>query len=264
MGDFCLEAPDQILSRFSAAVLRQTSPGPPATMERGLTGSAESDRVARWLEALDARHLADLTPKEVARALRALSSCYVERRARLARGGALDSAGKRAAFALFYAPGAVDGVREVQDVGCGTGSAGAAWALESGAASIRGFDASPWAVAEARWTYSQLGLAGRAAARDVNRATMSAGEGTATVVAYVANELADPARTQLLQRLLTIGRDGDRILLIEPIARRAMPWWPEWERAFVSEGGRADEWRFPSSLPQRQGAGSSRVTSPVR
>jgi hypothetical protein len=237
-------------------------------MERGLTGSAETDRVARWLEALDARHLADLTPKEVARALRALSSCYVERRARLAQGGALDSAGKRAAFALFYAPlhflvtreilralpGALDGVREVQDVGCGTGSAGAAWALESGAASIRGFDASRWAVAEARWTYGQLGLAGRAAARDVDRATVSSGEGTATVVAYVVNELADPARPQLLQRLLTIGRDGDRVLLIEPIARRAMPWWPEWERAFISEGGRADEWRFPSSLPQRQAA----------
>ncbi len=83
---------------------------------------------------------------------------------------------------------------------------------------------------------------------------MSAGEGTATIVAYVANELADPTRTKLLERLLTIGRDGDRVLLIEPIARRAMPWWPEWERAFISEGGRADEWRFPSSLPQRQGA----------
>ena len=118
-------------------------------MERGLTGSAGPDRVASWLAALDARHLADFTPKEVARALRALSSCYVERRARLAQGGALDSAGKRAAFALFYAPlhflvtreilralpGALNGVREVQDVGCGTGSAGAAWALESGAAS---------------------------------------------------------------------------------------------------------------------------------
>ena len=237
-------------------------------MERGLTGPAGPDRFASWLAALDARHLADFTPKEVARALRALSSCYVERRARLAQGGALDSAGKRAAFALFYAPlhflvtreilralpGALNGVREVQDVGCGTGSAGAAWALESGAASIRGFDASAWAVNEARWTYAQLGLAGRAAARDVNRATVSVGEGTATIVAYVANELADPTRTKLLERLLTIGRDGDRVLLIEPIARRAMPWWPEWERALISEGGRADEWRFPSSLPQRQGA----------
>ena len=57
-----------------------------------------------WLEALDRRHLADFTLSEVARALRALSSCYVERRTKLATGGALSSAGKRSAFALFYAP----------------------------------------------------------------------------------------------------------------------------------------------------------------
>src|SRR3954462_6990053 len=107
----------------------------------------DDPRVRRWLGALEARHLASLTPSEAARALRALSSCYVERRARLATGGALDSAGKRAAFALFYAPlhflvtQAIvealpasrgeqgDEVREVLDVGCGTGTAGAAWAL---------------------------------------------------------------------------------------------------------------------------------------
>ena len=57
-----------------------------------------------WLEALERRHLADLTLSEVARALRALSSCYVERRDKLAEGGALSSKGKRAAFALFYGP----------------------------------------------------------------------------------------------------------------------------------------------------------------
>ena len=57
-----------------------------------------------WIEALERRHLADLTRREVARALSALSSCYVQRRAKLAEGGALSSAGKRAAFALFYGP----------------------------------------------------------------------------------------------------------------------------------------------------------------
>ena len=91
-----------------------------------------------WLEALERRHLADLTLSEVARALRALSSCYVERRARLAEGGALSSKGKRAAFALFYGPqhflvtqailgalpSATDNVAGLVDLGCGTGAAG--------------------------------------------------------------------------------------------------------------------------------------------
>ena len=94
-----------------------------------------------WIDALDRRHLADLTVPEIGRALRALSSCYVERRSRLAEGAALEGAGKRAAFALFYAPlhvltvarivGALDagvGIREIVDLGCGTGAAGAAWA----------------------------------------------------------------------------------------------------------------------------------------
>ncbi len=61
-------------------------------------------RIARWLGALEARHLADLTFAEVSRALRALSSCYVERRSKLGSGAALDGAGKRAAFAMFYGP----------------------------------------------------------------------------------------------------------------------------------------------------------------
>ena len=58
----------------------------------------------QWIAALEKRHLADLRIPEVTRALRALSSAYVERRHTVARGGPLESAGKRAAFALFYAP----------------------------------------------------------------------------------------------------------------------------------------------------------------
>jgi Methyltransferase small domain len=235
-------------------------------MQSGLTSQPGSDDVARWLEALEARHLANFTAKEVARALRALSSCYVERRARLTKAGALDSAGKRAAFALFYAPmhflvtreilralpGSCDLVQEIQDVGCGTGAVGVAWAVESGAASIRGNDSNPWAVEEANWTYRVLGLSGRATVRDIGRSGLAAREGTATILAYVVNELADPSRAKLLEQILAGGRDRGRVLVIEPIARRAMPWWPAWESAFRSAGGRADEWRFPCSLPPRQ------------
>lgn len=224
-----------------------------------------TDRTAAWLEALEHRHLADFTPTEVARALRALSSCYVERRDRLPRGAALDSAGKRAAFALFYAPlhfivtrailaalpAATAGVSEVLDVGCGTGAAGAAWAAAAGVTAIRGIDCHPWAVAEATWTYRQFGLTGRAAQRDVSRAVLTARRGTAVVVAYTANELAEGARAALLDQLLLLPASGARALVIEPIARRAAPWWGGWEDRVVAAGGRADEWRFPSDLPPR-------------
>ena len=49
----------------------------------------------QWLRELEARHLADLRVPEVTRALRALSSAYVERRHKVSAGATLDSAGKR-------------------------------------------------------------------------------------------------------------------------------------------------------------------------
>lgn len=219
-----------------------------------------------WLAALDARHLADLTPSETARALRALSSCYVERRSKLAKGGALDSAGKRAAFALFYAPvhylvireivralpPEARAVRKVLDVGCGTGAAGAAWAVEAGASRISGLDLHPWAVAEANWTYRQFGLHGRATHGDIARARIQGEDGLGILAAYTVNELQNDARDALLDVLMRAAHRGARVLIAEPIARRMAAWWPAWERAFAAAGGRADEWRFPAALPDRQ------------
>lgn len=224
-----------------------------------------TDVFYRLTRALEDRYLADLTPAEVARALRALSSCYVERRSKLARGGALDGAGKRAAFALFYAPmhflvareivRAIGGARQVDrilDLGCGTGAAGAAWALDAGNAAIRGVDRHPWAVAEANWTYRTLGLTGRAAHGDVGTAPVRGGPAHAVMLAYTVNELPDAARAALLPRLLDARSRGARVLVIEPIARRLATWWSQWALAFTAAGGRADEWRFPVALPERQ------------
>jgi hypothetical protein len=223
-------------------------------------------RVDTWLAALDARYLSDLTPSEVARALRALSSCYVERRGRLGQGSALGSAGKRAAFALYYAPLHFLLVRHIlralpvhharitaiQDLGCGTGSAGAAWALETPGARVSGFDRHPWAVAEANWTYRQLGIEGRAVQLDIARVQLPPAKGTAVIAAYAMNEVPDAVRSVLLRRLLDAGSSGTSVLVIEPIARRVAPWWRSWEASFEAAGGRADEWRFPAALPARQ------------
>lgn len=226
-----------------------------------------TDPVQRWLEALDVKHLADFTPSEVTRALRALSSCYVERREKLATGGALDSAGKRAAFALFYAPlhflvmrevarvvpGATVPLREILDLGCGTGSAGAAWALETGAR-ISGIDRNPWAVAEANWTYKQLGVGGRALQGDVARVTIKTGPRMGILLAYTVNELPEHVRSSLLPKLADAHARGASVLVVEPIARRMSGWWEEWAQHFEQMGGRQDEWRFRVPLPARQQA----------
>lgn len=221
--------------------------------------------VDAWLTALEARHLANLTQSEVTRALRALSSCYVERREKLASGGALDGAGKRAAFALFYGPqhfvitqaivrrlGVT--ARRVIDLGCGTGSAGAAAAMEGGAASIDGFDLSAWAVAEANWTYRVLGLRGRATVTNIKKLKVQADAGSLVLAAYAVNELPDELRQPLLAQLLEAHGRGAGVLVIEPIGRRVNVWWNDWTESVAAAGGRSDDWRFHDLLPPRQRA----------
>src|SRR4051794_32183055 len=103
-----------------------------------------NDPFPAWHGALEKRHLANLTFQEVRRSVQALSAIYVEQRDRIDSGAALNGVGKRAAFAMFFAPlhfllvreivRALSACRKVPDtivdVGCGTGIAGAAWALE--------------------------------------------------------------------------------------------------------------------------------------
>jgi hypothetical protein len=69
------------------------------------------------------------------------------------------------------------------------------------------------------------------------------------LLAFTANELADPAREVLLGRLLEASRRGVRVLVVEPLSRRVSPWWPGWLQAVAAAGGRADEWRFRPELP---------------
>jgi hypothetical protein len=219
------------------------------------------DVPAEWLAGLEARHLANLRIPEVTRALRALSSAYVERRAALARGAALDTAGKRAAFALFYAPlhylvarhivmALGPGTPEtIVDLGCGTGAAGAAWSLAVNAQPrLVGIDRHPWAVEETAWTYRQLRLDGRATQGDAARFRPPRGH-TGIIAAYLLNELADEPRSALVRTLIGAARRGARVLILEPIARSITPWWNETRMHIEAAGGRADEWEIAIDRP---------------
>ena len=219
-------------------------------------GSSQFDM---YLRDLEARHLADLRFSEVTRALRALSSTYVERReSALAERKTLDGAGKRAAFALYYGPihflliqhiaqelGIADVTGTIVDLGCGTGVAAAA--IASDGAHVIGIDTHPWALDEARFTYKAFGLA--ADVRRGHAARVRFPSGTACVVAaFVVNEMKDDERDGLLKEILR--PNAARTLIVEPISNRVSPWWPEWERAFLAGGGRVDEWKVRLALPQ--------------
>ena len=227
-----------------------------------------------WLTTLEARHFSELTFQEVSRSLRALSVTYVERRDRLREGAALAGAGKRAAFALFYGPLHYLLVREIVraipeatddargperaalrtaptliDLGCGTGAAGAAWAEACHTTPrVLGVDRHPWTLTEAAHTYREFGL--QAQTKRADAATVALPKSPALILAaFTVNELSDEGRAALLPRLLERAPAGDRILIVEPLAKSAIKWWGRWEEAFKAAGGRADEWRFRVELP---------------
>jgi hypothetical protein len=225
--------------------------------------ATHAEHFTAWIAALETRQFAELTFPEVSRALRALSSTYVERRGRLGEGAALTGAGKRAAFALFYGPihyllvreivlalpHASDRATTMVDLGCGTGSSGAAWAAASdGSPSIVGVDRHPWALGEAAWTYRQFGLAARTRQGDVVRGDLPKSP-VSLLAAFTLNELAEEPRETVLRRLLTRAANGDRLLIVEPLARGIAPWWNRWRDHVVAAGGRGDEWRFRVALP---------------
>lgn len=215
-----------------------------------------------WIHDLETRHLSDLRFAEVSRALRALSSTYIERRRTIHHGAALAGAGKRAAFALFYGPlhylivrqlvrsleAAVLGPSVLVDLGCGTGAAGAAWAGHlAGPRPALAIDRNPWALSEASQTYRHFAVPVRTRQDDMASATWP--PRAALLAAFSVNEVTGEIRDRLLLRVLERAARGDAVLVVEPLAKSAAPWWTSWQTPFVAAGGRADEWRFRTELP---------------
>ena len=217
----------------------------------------------QWFEALVERHQQNLTFQEIRKALQALSSVYVQKRDKLKKGAALDSAGKRAAFAVFYGPlhylfmQAVleeldpnpSNLNHILDLGCGTGVGAAAWSVMGGGkATVEGIDLNKWAISEARLTFKAFGLRGQTRSGNLTGAKLPAAGG-GIIAAYAINELSDGARDQMLKKLLQAGQAGAKILIIEPIATTPVPWWQSWSDAFEAQGGVSNTWKIPVDLP---------------
>jgi hypothetical protein len=225
----------------------------------GVTASPEV--LQNWLDALQARHVATYRPKEFTHALQALSARYVERRKELQSRSPLDSAGKRAAFAAFYAPLHFLTVREIldrvaggttpdriADLGCGTGVCGAAWALRHDSV-VAGVDDNQWAVDEARWNLKTLGIDGRVTRGDLTTVVNGSLAVDAIVMGWAVNELTAESRAAILPRLTAFAATRGPVLIVEPLSHAVSPWWDEWAAAFAPAGGRADEWKFQIEQP---------------
>ena len=236
--------------------------------------SPHPPKFVTWFDSLTARHTADLTFQELRRSLTALSHIYTQDRRRLAAGAALDGRGKRAAFALHYAPmhyllvaqaAAQAGLTApprwadlTLDLGCGTGVGAAAWAgMQAGQGAkeprVMGVDSSAWALTEARWNWQQLGLRGEARRAALGTQGLAAlPPATSYVAAYVVNELTGDVRAAMLEALLCAHAErGAALLVVEPIARSLTPWWPAWREAILAAGGQEHELRQRPRLPAK-------------
>ena len=199
------------------------------------------------------------------RALRALSSAYVERReSALADHRALDGAGKRAAFALYYGPIHFELIRAIAAASSDARPRRPAWSSIWAAAPasparrlprsttphsrVIGIDTHPWTLDEARFTYRALGLNAEVRRGFAGR-TRIPDDATFVVGAFVVNELKPAEREDLLRELKAAVARGTAVLIVEPISLRISPWWEEWAAAFLQMGGRADEWKIRIDLP---------------
>ena len=217
-----------------------------------------------WIDSIFDRWLGELTHKEIARALKVLTYDYVQRRDRL-RGKALSGRGKQAAFALYYGVRHFVIVREtlialkipedvpkqIVDLGCGTGVAGAAWSLHCGGEqTILGVEFDPNILREAEFTYKYLKLRGHPIHCHLSKYRWP--EPSICVIAsFILNELNERDREHLWHNLKKQVKGGSRVLILEPLATRITPWWRDWIERVKTIGGRADEWHFDVELPER-------------
>lgn len=220
------------------------------------------DPFDNWIDKLFERWLSELTHQEVARALKVLSRDYVQRRTRL-RGKALEGRGKQAAFALYYAPrhfvivrealkaldSPTDSPREIIDLGCGSGVAGAAWALHSGG-NVVGVELDPEILREAAFTFKDLGVRGGGVRCHIAKYRWPKPP-VGIVAAFTVNELDEQDRERLWRELDKQVKGGSRVLILEPLSTRITPWWQDWSERVAAMGGRADEWHFDVALPER-------------
>jgi hypothetical protein len=230
------------------------------SLEPYLTGRVREDFDA-WCEATRARFMPPLSFSEVRKGVRALSSLYVERRdeGRLAA-RALDGQGKRAAFACYYAPlhflatwhaaeTLAEPVERVIDLGCGSGATGAACARRLGAAPVLGVDRSGWALGEARRTWRAFGLAGRSRRGALPGALPRTRPGDLLCAGWAINELEEEPREELLEGLRAAAARGVRLLVIEPLAGAASPWWEAWRPRFAEVGVESRPLKRSLALP---------------
>lgn len=231
-----------------------------------LPDSHLSGLIDSWIA--DARQRnGDLEVRDLRRGIQAVSSVYVESRRQGELGSrATRGAARRAAFASYFAPlhflttwhllasgelGELPDIGRIVDLGCGTGAVSAALALRaSPAPPIEAVDSLGWALGEARRTYAHFGLRARTRRLRLPRGLPSLRADDQVVCGWFANECSNEERAGLLDALERGVKRGAGLVVLEPLAERAVPWWSEWVDRLGARGLSSGLFRQPAELPE--------------
>ncbi len=251
---------------------RRSRAGAPGARRQPYVQEPLRARFDAWLADAVARHSRELEFREIRKGVQAVSQLYVTRREGVDLGArALEGRGKRAALATFFGPlhfvlvhqvlralgpARLGPLQRVLDLGCGTGAAGAAAAVtgfprdaSSSAPEILGLDRSGYVLAEARQTYAHFGLAAETRRGQLPAALPAAGPGDLLVFGWSVNELPDRVRRDLRDVLTGALARGARLLLLEPLAGPASPWWRAWADDLTRFGVAEPRLKFQLELP---------------
>jgi SAM-dependent methyltransferase len=184
----------------------------------------------------------------------------------------LEGEAKRAAFASYYAPlhwlttfhlaralpdavrTAMLGASEILDLGCGSGAVAAALAEassdpgEARRPRVVGIDRSGFALDEARSTFRCFGLRARLVRAELP-GPLPPGGAQLAAAGWSLNELSRDAFDRSCDWLSAHLAGRGSILVIEPLARAAAPWWAALCERLAPLGARSGEWRAEVALP---------------
>jgi len=230
---------------------------PPAEFPAEIAASVDA-----WIASAVER-AAPLTFSEIRKGVQALSRRYTLRRD---PGDALASPAKRAAFAAYFAPlhlatayGVVRALPErgftdtarIVDLGAGSGAAGAGAALAAPShPPILALERSGFALAEARRTYAAFGLRGETQRAQLPLGIPKLARGDVALLGWLLNECDDDARERVFGALERGLAAGARVLVLEPLAGRVVPWWDEVAARFAALGCASGSVRWTMQRPE--------------
>ncbi len=220
----------------------------------------------RWLEETVARLSPPLTFTEIRKGVQAVTEIYGSRSGNPEHAAkAIEGQGKRAALATFFASlhfltthhalvmigeESFGPVRRIYDLGCGSGSVGAAAAQTlGGPVRMIGIDRSGWALDETKQTWRAFGLNGKLQRAELPGTFPKTARGDLICMGWTLSELSNADRAILLRRTRAAVRRGVPVLILETISQRSSTWWSEWEESLGELGVRSEMIRVPIDRP---------------